>query len=280
VLRLAGGVTASLAKGAYPDAVAAALLADLRKVEMHVSPGQYLAEVARTLHYGDVQVILNAMDHLVFGSATMDPALRARLGIPPGAIVVAHASNLKPVKRPLDVVRSVAAAASRDPRLFCLIIGDGSMRLPMEAEVRAAGLADRFRFVGWRPYPEMPAYLAMADLVVMPSASEGLARVYVETLASGRVLVASDIPPAREVVVDGVTGLLFPCGDVAALTETILGIARDPQRRQTIGRRARQFARRHDLASAIDAYERLLAHVSREANGRAASLVPPRRSGS
>jgi glycosyltransferase involved in cell wall biosynthesis len=94
---------------------------------------------------------------------------------------VAHASNLKPVKRPPDVVRTAAAACSRDPRLFYLIIGDGLMRVPMEAEVRAAGLADRFRFVGWRSYREMPAYLVMADLVVMPSASEGLARVYVET---------------------------------------------------------------------------------------------------
>src|SRR5262245_57958895 len=100
----------------------------------------------------------------------------------------------------------------------------------------------------------MPTYLAVADLVVMPSASEALARVYVETLASGRVLVASNIPAEREVVVDGETGLLFPCGDVAALTETILGIASDPLRRQRIGQRARQFARRHDLVPAIDAY--------------------------
>ncbi|HXJ82849.1 MAG TPA: glycosyltransferase family 4 protein [Candidatus Methylomirabilis sp.] len=277
VLRVAGSLTAGLAAGAYPDGTAAALLADLKKVEVCVSPGRHLAEVARALHYGDVRVIANAADCQAFGFATRDPALMTRLGIPPGAVVVAHVSNLKPVKRPLDVVRSAATACSRDSRLFYLIIGDGPLRLPMEAAVRAAGLADRVRFVGWRPYQEMPTYLAAADLVVMPSASEGLARVYVETLASGRVLVASDIPAAREVVVDGVTGLLFPCGDVTALTETTLEIANDPQRRQTIGRHARQFARGYDLAPAIDAYERVLALVSREAIGRPTPLASPRR---
>ena len=68
----------------------------------------------------------------------------------------------------------------------------------------------RVRFAGWIDYARMPDYINLGDIVVMPSESEGLARVYLEAQACARVLVASDIPPAREVVTEGETGLLFP----------------------------------------------------------------------
>jgi glycosyltransferase involved in cell wall biosynthesis len=55
----------------------------------------------------------------------------------------------------------------------------------------------------------MPDYINLADIVVMPSAAETQALVYLETQACARLLLASDIPGAREVIVDGETGLLF-----------------------------------------------------------------------
>jgi phosphatidylinositol alpha 1,6-mannosyltransferase len=258
VQRLAGAMTMGLAAGSYPGTLGTSLIAELRKADLRVAPGRHLAEVAQRLGCGEVSVILTAASYQRFRSAERDPGLTAELGIPAGAVVVGHVSNLKPAKRPLDVVRSAVAACPRDRRLFYLIVGDGQLRVEMEADVRAAELGDRFRFVGWRPYAEMPAYLALADLVVMPSEMEGLARACVETQASGRVLLASDIPQAREVVTHGVTGWLFPCGDVDALTEATLLLARDPGLRDAIGRQAREFARGHDLAPAISAYERLL----------------------
>jgi hypothetical protein len=75
-------------------------------------------------------------------------------------------------------------------------------------------------------YAEVPRYLNLADLVVTPSETEGLSRVYLETQACGRVLIASDIPAAREVVEPGHTGLLFPRGDPAALAAAILRAGR------------------------------------------------------
>ena len=103
----------------------------------------------------------------------------------------------------------------------------------------------------------------------MPSEFEGLARAYVEAQACGRALVASDIPAAREVIVDGETGLLFPAGDVAALTAATLRLAAAPEMRAAIGRRARARAACHALGTAVDAYERLLQEVARRAGDAA-----------
>ena len=88
-------------------------------------------------------------------------------------------------------------------------------------------------------------------------------RAYVETQACGRVLVASDIRAAREVILDGETGVLFRPGDVTDLTDKILGLAGAPERRAEIGRQARARIRPHALDGAVEAYEGLLAELVR-----------------
>ena len=97
----------------------------------------------------------------------------------------------------------------------------------------------------------------------MPSEWEGLARAYVETQACGRALVASDIQAAREIIVDGETGVLFRPGDVTDLTDKILGLAGAPERRAAIGRQARARIRPHALDGAVEAYVGLLAELVR-----------------
>jgi glycosyltransferase involved in cell wall biosynthesis len=109
----------------------------------------------------------------------------------------------------------------------------------MQAACERRGLGDRFRFTGWVDHDEVPALVRLADLVVMTSESEGQAHVYLEAQACGRTLVASDIAGAREVVVHGQSGLLFPMGHVDSLVETTLAAARDPDLRARIGREAR-----------------------------------------
>ena len=110
----------------------------------------------------------------------------------------------------------------------------------------------------------MPELISVADLVAMPSAAEGLARVYLEAQACGRVLVASDIPAAREVVRHGGTGLLFRSGDHEDLAAQLATAANDPDLREEIGRQARHYvAQRHDLQQMVSAYEGVLTDVSR-----------------
>ena len=240
LLRLPGSVICGLLRGTYSTGLARELLAAGRTVQRMVAPARHLAVRARALGWDDVVVIPNAVDTERFAPRPKNPALLRQHGIPDTALVVAHLSNLKPIKQPLDVVASARAVLPQDPRLVYLIVGDGPARRPMEDACQQAGIQDRVRFTGWVDYPRVPDYINLADLVVMPSADEGLARVYLETQACGRVLLASDIPAAREVVVDGQTGLLFRAGDLADLTATTLRAAADAPLRAAIGRQARQ----------------------------------------
>jgi glycosyltransferase involved in cell wall biosynthesis len=167
------------------------------------------------------------------------------------------------LKRPLDVVAAAAAVLPRDPRLLFLMVGDGSLRRAAEEACAEAGIAARFRFVGWVDYERVPAYLSLADIVVLPSAGEAQALVYLEAQAAGRALIATDIPAAREVIAHGETGLLVETGDTEGLAENILVAARDPQLRAELARRGHERVQAHALPRVVARYERLFTGVAR-----------------
>jgi glycosyltransferase involved in cell wall biosynthesis len=87
-----------------------------------------------------------------------------------------------------------------------MLVGDGPDRPALERQIAAAGLGDRVRLLGNRPHAELPELLAAADVMVLPSSSEGLANVWVEALACGTPIVISDVGGAREVLTDGGAG--------------------------------------------------------------------------
>ena len=102
---------------------------------------------------------------------------------------------------------------------------------------------DRAGLVNWLGYVEdMPALMRTVDVVVLPSYREGLPKVLVEGAGCGLPLITTDVPGCREVVSDGVEGLLVPVGDAAALADAIARLQDDPEARIEMGRKARAKA--------------------------------------
>jgi glycosyltransferase involved in cell wall biosynthesis len=211
-----------------------------------VHQGPYLDELGLTRY----SIIPNVIDTQQYKPREKNKALLAQLGIAADDFVVAHFSNLRSVKRPLDLVEAAAIALRRDPRLLFVVSGSGELREDVEHRCRELAIADRFRFPGWIRNDRMTDYYSISDAVAMPSESEGRSMVHLETQASGRVLIASDIPASREIVRDGVTGMLFPRGSAEALAECIVNAAASNAVRETIGRQARAAVEEHSL----DAY--------------------------
>jgi glycosyltransferase involved in cell wall biosynthesis len=257
-----GNVDAML-KGALPGGLhqSQRLLAGFRHADQLVAVAPHVGESARGLGIERVLVIENPVDVHRFAPRPKDHDLMKKLGIEPDALVVAHVSNLWPLKRPLDVVLAAERALSVEPRVLGLILGDGPLREQMEMAVAERGIGGRFRFAGWLDHAAIPRYLSLADVVVMASEFEGRSLVSLETQACGRVLLASDIPSAREVVVDGKTGLLFRTGDVAHLAARLLDILGDARLRETIVRQARRAAERYALEDVVAAYEALFRDI-------------------
>ena len=97
------------------------------------------------------------------------------------------------------------------------------------------GVVEDWGFCG-----DMPERLRAVSLVVLPSWREGLPKVVLEAAASGRAVVTADVPGCREAIVDGLTGLLVPVRDPAALAAAIRGLIADPARLRAMGEAGRR----------------------------------------
>jgi glycosyltransferase involved in cell wall biosynthesis len=223
------------------------LLHQLRLVDQIVTVARHMVVPLRQLGFTNVSAVPNGVDLTRFAPRPKDASLLSRLGLTPADVVVLHASNFVEAKRPLDIARSATQVMSVAPDLVYLIVGDGRGRPAVQAFCQTARLSHRFRFTGWVEHAKMADYLNLADIVVMTSESEALPLIYLEAQACGRVLIASDIPASREVVIDGQTGVLFSTGDLPQLARKILAVSRDEDRRRAIGEKARQAASAHDL---------------------------------
>jgi len=239
VVLLARGLILSIAGGAYPAELGPPLLAEIGKTDLVIAMAEHMAATIKGLGITPCLAIPNGVDAVKFQPRPKSARLLAGLRIPGDAVVALHPSNLNPVKRPLDLIESAARILPAAPKLTYLVVGDGPCRVAMEQACADHGIADRFRFTGWVEPAAMPDYYAIADLVVMPSASEGLAMASLEAQASGLALLASDIPASREIITDGETGCLFPVGDVDALARRTLALAQDPAARARLGGNAR-----------------------------------------
>ena len=124
--------------------------------------------------------------------------------------------------------------------------------------VRERGLEEVIYFAGWRS--DIPAVMAALDLVVYPPiVPEGFGRPSAEASAASRPIVTSDIGPAREIVEDGVTGLLVPPSDPRGLAEAIVCLLADKQRATAMGRAGRKrvqkyFSEEQYIASMLEIF--------------------------
>ncbi len=121
-------------------------------------------------------------------------AAKAQLGIA-GPLVVSVGA-LIPRKRQRLTMQAVATL----PGVQLAFIGKGEDLAVLQKEAQALGLAGRVRFLGALPHVQIARWLAAADVMCLPSASEGLANAWVEALACGTPVVTTDVGGARELM--------------------------------------------------------------------------------
>jgi glycosyltransferase involved in cell wall biosynthesis len=182
-------------------------------------------------------------------------ATRERLGIPAGPLVL-YAGKHSLGKGTVVLVQALEAIRAAVPDVQFAFAGKDQAALPAGADVHAVGeLPQRTLFA---------LYLA-ADVVVVPSIwPEPLSRVLLESMRFGRPVVATAVGGTAEAVEHGVTGLLVPRRDPAALAAAVVELLRDPARRTRMGaaaaaRAATVFDESRLAPSLVEAYESLVA---------------------
>jgi glycosyltransferase involved in cell wall biosynthesis len=174
-------------------------------------------------------------------------------GEPP---VVVAVGRLTPQKDFASLLRAFAQARSRTPARL-LIVGEGPERPVLEALITRLGIGEDVALVGHLadPYP----FIARARVLALSSRYEGLPNVVIEAQALGVPVIATDCPTGpRELLEDGLAGVLVPVADERALGDGIAGLLLDPARADALAQRAREQLERFTPERAYARYARLV----------------------
>ena len=186
---------------------------------------------------------------------------RVELSIPADAIVFVFVGRLGRDKGVIDLARAFESLARTEKNVYLVLVGPDEEGLEPAIKAAAAEAASRLRVVGMTDAPQR--YLGAGDVFCLPSYREGFGSAVIEAAAAGLPAIGTRIYGIVDAIEDGVTGLLVPPGDTAALAAAMQRLASDEGARRTLGDAARRRAlsdfSRENLTSAVMAfYERVL----------------------
>jgi glycosyltransferase involved in cell wall biosynthesis len=186
--------------------------------------------------------------------------VQAELGIPQDAPVVGTVTRLSSQKAPLDFVAAAAQVTAQRPDVHFVVVGDGPLRVDVEAQIAALGLAERVHLTGLRG--DVSDLMHSFDVFALSSLWEGLPRVLPQAMAAGLPIVATAVDGNAEAVTDGVNGLLTPPGDPQAMASALLQLLGDPALAAQMGEAGRsrsdEFGARRMVDDIAALYEELL----------------------
>jgi glycosyltransferase involved in cell wall biosynthesis len=212
-------------------------------------------------------VIHNALDLDEFAPLAPDAALalRGKLGLAAGDVVVGYVGRLHEEKGVQHLLEAAPAILAADPRVRLVLVGDGPTREALEARARALALGPRCSFPGFAT--DVRSMLSALDVAVFPSLTEGFPNVVLEAMAVGKPVVASGIEGIAEILVHDETGLLVPPADPPALADAILRLVARPEERARLASNAKRTSRGYGLERYVTALEQLYVRVARDGRG-------------
>jgi glycosyltransferase involved in cell wall biosynthesis len=206
----------------------------------------------------------------------MDPALIEVIpnGMDLSALVPSHApryeeptvvylGRLKRYKGVDLILRAVARLRAQGLPVRFLVGGRGDHEPALRALVGQLQIGEAVTFLGFVSEDRKKEMFQRSWVHALTSPKEGWGIAVLEAAACGTCTAASDSPGLRDSVVDGVTGLLVPHGDVGALAGALGRVLGDPDLRDRLGRQARSFAERFSWDASADAMEGFLTRVVR-----------------
>lgn len=197
---------------------------------------------------GKTQVVPNGIDLSRFRDAVPDPEILALPGYK-----VTMVAAFRPQKDHATLIRAMQFL----PEEYRLLLAGGAetredkrIFLQCRELVSRLGLGNRVRFLGIRQ--DIPELLAASDVIVLSTHHEGFGLTAVEAMASGKVLILSDLEVLRNVA--GNTGVFFPCGDAEELARLIRQGCEDLPGAETVRKRCRTRAEMYGIGANSQAY--------------------------
>jgi len=204
-------------------------------------------------HFGITQPIevvsnfVNCDEYVPIKDESVRAEARKRLAAP-GEAILMHLSNFRPVKRVVDVVKVFALVARELPAQLVLV-GDGPERSAAEWLAHDLQINEKVHFIGKQE--RVNELLPLADLMVMPSELESFGLAALEAMACKVPSIATRVGGVPELIDDGVTGLLYPVGNVEDMAAGAVSLLKDRTRLKAMSEAGRATAQKRFCSSLV-----------------------------
>lgn len=188
-----------------------------------------------------------------------DPSRAEPVDVGRKSFVILLAARISWEKGHIDAVRALGLLRRRN--IDACLVCAGRKGAPdflrnLSRVIEREGVEDHIAFLGELAASHLRNWYATADIVVLPSRTEGLGRVLLEAQAMGKPVVSYDVGGICEAVRDASGGILVEKGNVPALAERLLELLEDPGRRDLMGQRGREHVIAHfSLTSLVERHE-------------------------
>lgn len=188
-------------------------------------------------------------------------AIRDRLNISSQEKIIVFIGGLRPVKGVIYLIEAFKIISQKVSEAKLFLVGNGAERKNLEEAVAKNGLSGCVRFIGEIPHEKIPEYLAMADMFVLPSLSEGFPLVILEAMASGLPIVASNVRGLPEIVKEGESGFLAEPKNSHQIAEKILLLLENDALRQKISDANQEKSQAYDWEHVTSEIEKIYSNV-------------------
>ena len=223
----------------------------VRRSDLIYSVSSYNRQVLEQLvrHTVDCRILPMGIDTYYYEDHTDPATLRSKLGLPAGKIIL-YVGKLNEKKGVIYLLKAFHAIAGQQPHYHLVIVGTGLLEDALRREAQRLQLESRITFAGQQGKEAVKNYFQTADLVVVPSIidstgeTEGLPVVLLESLASGKPVVATRVAGAPDVIVDGHNGFLAKPKDGKDLAEKMVKALNADA--VTLSKNARESVQKYD----------------------------------
>ena len=198
------------------------------------------------------------IDHYMTAQVNIEEK-KASLGISPKGLVVGTVGWLLPIKGPMYLLKAMGSVWQDRAETTLAFVGKGDLKAELGAQACQMGVSDRVKFLGWRD--DIPEIMQILDVFVLPSLNEGMGRVLVEAMASGKPVVGSRVGGVPDLVKHGENGFLVEPGDKNGLSAAIEKLLTDKTVRDQMGEKGRMMAQAFSVENMVEKNDSLYASL-------------------
>jgi PEP-CTERM/exosortase A-associated glycosyltransferase len=237
--------------------------------------------VCRGLPGGKIGISPNGVDLTLFGDPLApDAVLAAELGIGAAGPVIGFIGSFYDYEGLDDLIAAMPLLRARHADARLLLVGGGPMDAALRTQAAASPAANAITFTGRVLHTQVERYYSLIDILAYPRKRSRLTDLVtplkpLEAMAQRRIVAASDVGGHRELIVDGVTGILFPADDPQGCADALADLADRKSDWDAMRARGVEHVRRHhDWALNIRNYQSVYQHLlSRETNGATSKVA-------